>query len=71
MCKIMCKERGAKFFCPERPLLVDNASMIAYLGEIMFENKVYAGGKNGTEKTNEEVDIKPRERTDDIEVSWK
>jgi len=30
MCKIMCKERGAKFFCPERPLLVDNAAMIVF-----------------------------------------
>ncbi|MBU4308673.1 MAG: UGMP family protein [Nanoarchaeota archaeon] len=39
MCKIMCKERGAKFFCPDRSLLVDNAAMIAYLGEIMFKNK--------------------------------
>jgi len=71
MCKIMCKERGAKFFCPERPLLVDNASMIAYLGEIMFENKSYVGAKFGTENTCEEVDIHPRERTDDIEVTWK
>lgn len=71
MCKIMCKERGAKFFCPERPLLVDNASMIAYLGEIMFENKSYVGAKFGTEKTIEEVDIHPRERTDEIEVTWK
>jgi len=71
MCKIMCEERGAKFFCPERPLLVDNASMIAYLGEIMFESGAYAGGKNGTEKTIEEVDIHPRERTDDIKVTWK
>jgi len=71
MCKIMCKERGAKFFCPERPLLVDNASMIAYLGEIMFENNSYVGAKFGTEKTIDEVDIHPRERTDDIEVTWK
>ena len=71
MCKIMCKERGAKFFCPERPLLVDNATMIAYLGEIMLENDAQVGGKNGTEKTIDEVDIKPRERTDDVVVTWK
>jgi len=36
MCRIMCSERGAKFFCPEKSLLVDNGAMIAYLGEIMY-----------------------------------
>jgi N6-L-threonylcarbamoyladenine synthase len=63
MCRIMCEERGAKFFCPERPLLVDNAAMIAYLGEVMF--------KSGIKEDADKVDIKPRERTDDIEVGWK
>jgi len=64
MCKIMCKERGAKFFCPERPLLVDNAGMIGFLGEIMFNKGI---------KTDDydKLDIKPRERTDDVEVDWK
>jgi N6-L-threonylcarbamoyladenine synthase len=66
MCKIMCKERGAKFFCPERPLLVDNGAMIAYLGEIMF-NKGLKIPHNKLSK----VDIHPRERTDDVEVNWK
>ena len=64
MCKIMCAERGAKFFCPEIPLLVDNAAMIAYLGEIMFK----AGVKEGD---LDKIDIHSRERTDDITVSWK
>lgn len=63
MCKIMCKERGAKFFCPDRSLLFDNAAMISFLGEIMF--------KAGIKKKFDKVDIAPRERTDDIEVSWK
>jgi len=64
MCKIMCKERGAKFFCPERPLLVDNAAMIAFLGEIMF--------KFGIKENNlDKIDIMPRQRTDDVEVTWK
>jgi glycoprotease/Kae1 family metallohydrolase len=39
MCRIMCRERGAKFFCPEKSLLVDNGAMIAYLGEIMFDSE--------------------------------
>ncbi len=64
MCKIMCKERGAKFFCPERPLLVDNAAMIAFLGEIMFKSGI-------REDKLDKIDIKPRQRTDDVEVSWK
>jgi len=66
MCKIMCKERGAKFFCPEIPLLVDNAAMIAYLGEVMFKSSIKFSGKQ-----IEKVDILPRQRTDEVEVSWK
>jgi len=67
MCKIMCEERGAKFFCPERSLLVDNGAMIAFLGEIMFKSKPFSFSKEKIEK----IDIHPMERTDDIEVSWK
>ena len=40
MCKIMCKERGAKLFVPEKSLLVDNGAMIAYLGEIMYKSGI-------------------------------
>jgi N6-L-threonylcarbamoyladenine synthase len=63
MCKIMCKARKCKFFCPDKSLLVDNGAMIAYLGEIMF--------KSGIKKRPENIDIKPRERTDEVLVSWK
>jgi len=64
MCKIMCKERKAKFFCPEKSLLVDNAGMIAFLGEIMF--------KSGIKENNlDKIDIMPRQRTDDVEVVWR
>ncbi len=66
MCETMCKERGAKFFCPEKSLLVDNGSMIAFLGEVMF-NK---GIKVPCDSINE-LDIAPRQRTDDIEVKWR
>ncbi len=64
MCRIMCDERGAKFFAPENSLLVDNAGMIAYLGEIMFNSGI-------KEKNPDKVDIMPRQRTDDVEVMWK
>ena len=66
MCKIMCKERGCKFFVPSRDLLIDNGAMIGYLGEIMFEKGLAVEGKD-----IEKVDINPRERTDDVKVSWK
>ncbi|MBS3086856.1 N(6)-L-threonylcarbamoyladenine synthase Kae1 [Candidatus Pacearchaeota archaeon] len=66
MCKIMCKERGARFFCPEKQFLVDNAAMIAFLGEIMFKSGIGFKGKE-----IESLDIKPRQRTDDVEVSWR
>lgn len=63
MCKIMCKERGAKYFCPSRPLLVDNAAMIAYTGEIMFNA--------GISTTPEKIEVLPRERTDQVNVNWR
>jgi N6-L-threonylcarbamoyladenine synthase len=66
MCRIMCKERGAKLFVPENSLLVDNAAMIAYLGEIMFKSGIKISYRN-----HNKLDIKPRERTDDVEVSWR
>ena len=61
MCEIMCRERGAKLFVPENSLLVDNGAMIAYLGEIMFKKRVRM----------KDTDIKPRQRTDEVEISWK
>jgi len=67
MCKIMCEERGAKFFCPEKSILVDNGGMIAFLGEIMFKKNSNVFSEGDLNK----LDIRPGERTDDIEVSWK
>jgi len=66
MCKIMCKERGCKFFVPTNNLLVDNASMIGYLGEIMLSAGIKVEGED-----IDKVDIDARERTDQIEVRWK
>ena len=64
MCKIMCKERGVKYFCPPMSLLVDNAGMIGYLGLKMYKVGIF-------EKDLSKVDIVPRERTDDVEVFWR
>ena len=77
MCRIMCEERNANLFVPEKSLLVDNGAMIAYLGEIMFKKKIYAplGVPQNIEcwvkKDLEKIDILPRERTDEVEVKWK
>jgi len=67
MCKIMCEKRGAKFFCPEKGLLVDNGAMIAFLGEIMFKAK----SNIFLPKQIDKIDIIPTERTDDVDVNWK
>lgn len=63
MAGIMCRERRAGLFCPKNELLVDNGAMIAYLGAIMFEKNKVANADN--------LDIRPNERTDDVEVNWK
>lgn len=66
MAKKMCEERGAKYFCPDKPLLVDNGAMIAYLGEIMFKSGIKFSGEK-----IKNLDINPRERTDEVDVSWR
>ena len=66
MCRIMCKERKAKIYIPENSLLVDNGAMIAYLGEIMFN----AGIKILPSETDN-LDIKPRQRSDEVDVFWR
>jgi len=68
MCKIMCASRkdGTKFFVPENQFLVDNGAMIAFLGEIMFKSGIKFSGKQATK-----LEIKPKQRTDEVEVSWR
>ena len=85
MCEIMCDERIEKtrMFVPENQFLVDNAGMIAYLGEIMFKSlsssRPPARGEISKIKSGliyypkelGKLDIKPKQRTDDVEVSWR
>ncbi|OIO43451.1 UGMP family protein [Candidatus Pacearchaeota archaeon CG1_02_32_21] len=68
MAKIMCKERGAKFYAPDNSLLVDNGTMIAFTGEMLFKAGVKI--KPGS-KEFEKLDILPRQRTDDVIVNWR
>lgn len=64
MCKIMCKERKAKFFCPQSSVLVDNPAMISWLG-ILQKNEAVNW------KNTDKLDIHPYERTDDVEITWR
>lgn len=66
MCEIMCKERGAKFFVPPNNLLTDNGSMIAYTGELLFNNGNYVEVKD-----IDKIDIAPRQRTDQVEIKYR
>jgi len=62
MCKIMCEERDATFYVPEKEFLIDNAAMIAWQG--IIEHKA---GK--TTPVNNSP-ILPYWRTDEVEVTW-
>jgi len=69
MCKIMCEERlenPTKLFIPENSLLVDNGAMIAYAGKIFFDS-----GNKFSPNELDKIDIKPRQRTDEVEVRTK
>jgi N6-L-threonylcarbamoyladenine synthase len=66
MCKIMCEERQAVCFVPENSLLVDNGAFIAFTGEILFNNKEYVNVKD-----IDKLDIKPRQRTDVVEIRYR
>jgi len=66
MARIMCEERGCKFFVPENQFLVDNAGMIAFTGEILFKKGIFVPANKV-----KDLDILPRERTDDVLVKWK
>jgi N6-L-threonylcarbamoyladenine synthase len=63
MVKIMCTKRKAKYYIPKNDLLLDNGAMIAHLGLIMF--------KKGIIISPEKADIKPNQRTDQVDVIWK
>ena len=67
MCRVMCEERGCKLFVPEKSLLADNGAMIGYLGLKIWKASQVSGCRL---PVVEDVDIAPRERTDEVEVLW-
>ncbi|TGC11366.1 bifunctional N(6)-L-threonylcarbamoyladenine synthase/serine/threonine protein kinase [Methanolobus halotolerans] len=63
MLDIMCEERGASFYVPEKRFMGDNGAMIAYLGLLMYE----AGDTLAIEDSH----VNPNFRPDDVDVSWR
>src|SRR3989344_4253205 len=62
MCNIMCEERGAKSYCPEKEFLVDNGAMIAWQGWLEYNA--------GARLEFKDSKINPYWRTDEILVNW-
>ncbi|MDD5148000.1 MAG: KEOPS complex N(6)-L-threonylcarbamoyladenine synthase Kae1 [Candidatus ainarchaeum sp.] len=58
----MCNGRGAKLLVPPFGVCTDNGAMIAWLG--IVENKA------GIKQEIWETRILPRQRTDDVEITW-
>ncbi len=64
MFEIMCKERGARFYVVPPELAGDNGAMIAWIGVLLH--------MTGSEPLNpERLEIKPKWRTDEVEIPWK
>ncbi len=62
MLDIMCDDRGASFYVPEKRFMGDNGAMIAYLGLLMFES--------GTVTDIDRSHVNPNFRPDDVDVTW-
>ncbi len=63
MARSMCEARGASFHCPPRGVLVDNGAMIAWNGLL----KLKAQDATPLDQSG----IRPYERTDHVEVTWR
>ncbi|HID27538.1 MAG TPA: bifunctional N(6)-L-threonylcarbamoyladenine synthase/serine/threonine protein kinase [Methanosarcinales archaeon] len=62
MLNIMCTERDAKLYTPEKRFMGDNGSMIAYTGLLML--------KSGNTLNIEDSVVIPNYRPDMVEVTW-
>ncbi|MBN1157327.1 bifunctional N(6)-L-threonylcarbamoyladenine synthase/serine/threonine protein kinase [Candidatus Woesearchaeota archaeon] len=63
MSETMCRERNAGLFVPDNQFLVDNGAQISWLGLIMYRSGVRTQIKDSM--------IRPYERTDDTDVTWR
>jgi N6-L-threonylcarbamoyladenine synthase/protein kinase Bud32 len=64
MVQQMCEDRGARAFWPEKKLCVDNGAMIAWTGLLAYE-------QGHVRQRPEETRIDQKQRTDDIDVTWR
>ncbi|HEV8360779.1 MAG TPA: bifunctional N(6)-L-threonylcarbamoyladenine synthase/serine/threonine protein kinase, partial [Candidatus Thermoplasmatota archaeon] len=64
MVQDMAEDRGARAYWPAKSLCVDNGAMIAWLGLLEHE-------QGGVTQTLAETRIDQRQRTDDVEVTWR
>lgn len=62
MIDIMCNDRGASSYVPEKRFMGDNGAMIAYLGLLMYRSGNITGLKNSH--------VDPNFRPDSVEVTW-
>ena len=62
MCGVMCSERGAKLFVPDKQYCVDNGAMIAVLGLKMHESGI---------KQPFNTSINQKQRTDQVIIKWR
>jgi N6-L-threonylcarbamoyladenine synthase len=62
MLSIMCEQRGAKFFLPDKKYMGDNGSMIAYNGLLML--------KSGVVTPISQSHVRPGYRPDEVDVVW-
>lgn len=63
MAQLMCRDNNFKCYILENQFNVDNGAQIANLGIIEY--------KSGVRMNIDKIDIKPRERTDDVQVTWR
>ncbi|MDD2666828.1 MAG: bifunctional N(6)-L-threonylcarbamoyladenine synthase/serine/threonine protein kinase [Methanocellales archaeon] len=62
MLGIMCKDRGARLYAPEKKFMRDNGVMIAHTGLLMLES--------GVTLPIEDSAVRPNYRPDDVDVVW-
>ena len=62
MASLMCNDRGATAFWPEKQYCIDNGTMIAELGRKMLKHDIHT--------KLEDSAINPSMRTDHAEVVW-
>jgi len=62
MLRIMCEERNARFYAPDKRYMGDNGAMIAYTAILMY--------RHGMEIRVEESYINPDFRIEEVEVGW-